>query len=234
MVLKDPRVRTCTGEDAELLIPPHPELRIYPAWLRERALEREPNYKGSWPNSDADAVSYLIETLKAGDWLDHWGTAIYGGKEFLISEPYHMNRERVDQLLRFCDALGLAFNIQSSGHHYPTLTMRIFVWPKEWSVGDHFCQEEEGYNKRAEPAKNEEASSKPTCLAQRQWRLDGIDIEIAICRLLESNQMFAFLPRGETSFDNVTFVAVDHRESFMLENPNWCDVSDAYVRKLRQ
>ena len=132
-MLIHPRVKVCSsGEEAELLIPPHLDLEVYPEWLRQRALERKPAYKAAWPNSDSDAVSALIEKIDAWDWLDHWGTAIYDGKEHLVSEPYHMNRERVDQLLRFCNELNLAVNIQASGHHYPTKTMRIFVWPKEW------------------------------------------------------------------------------------------------------
>lgn len=150
MIIKDTGVKTCSGTDAELIIPPHQDLDVYPGWLRQRALERVPDYKDLGPNSDAAALSELIHEMDAWDWLDHWGTAIYGGDEFLVSEPYHMNRERIDELLRFCDALNLAVNIQSSGHHYPTKTMRIYVWPKEWPVGDEFLQEEEGYENRAE------------------------------------------------------------------------------------
>jgi hypothetical protein len=145
MIIEGTGTKTCSGEDAELLIPPHVELHEYPGWLRKQALERVPEYKDAWPNSDSDAVSRLIAKIDAWDWLDHWGTAIYAGKERLVSEPYHMNRERIDQLLRFCDELNLAFNIQASGHHYPTKTMRIFVWPKGWPSGDHFLQEKEGY-----------------------------------------------------------------------------------------
>ena len=146
MIVSDPRVKVCSsGEEAELLIPPHLDLEVYPGWLRRRAVERNPAYKDAWPNSDSAAVSSLIEKIDAWDWLDHWGTAIYDGKEHLVSEPYHMNRERIDQLLRFCDELNLTFNIQASGHHYPTKTMRIFAWPKEWPAGDYFLQEKEGY-----------------------------------------------------------------------------------------
>jgi len=146
MIINDPRIKVCSsGEDAELLIPPHLDLETYPGWLRKRALERKPEYKDAWPNSDADAVSAWIEGIDAWDWLDHWGTAVYDGDEYLVSEPYHMNRERIDQLLRFCNELSLAVNIQASGHHYPTQTMRIFVWPREWPYGDDFLQEEEGY-----------------------------------------------------------------------------------------
>ncbi|MGO8735296.1 MAG: endonuclease NucS domain-containing protein [Terriglobia bacterium] len=146
MVVIHPRIKVCSsGEEAELLIPPHLDLETYPGWLRKRALERKPEYKDAWPNSDADAVSAVIASIDAWDWLDHWGTAIYAGKEHLVSEPYHMNRERIDQLLRFCNELNLAVNIQASGHHYPTKTMRIFAWPKEWTKGDYFLQEKEGY-----------------------------------------------------------------------------------------
>lgn len=146
MVINHPHVKVCSsGEEAELLIPPHLDLGAYPGWLRQRALERLPEYEDSWPNSDSDAVSALVARIDAWDWLDHWGTAVYAGKEHLVSEPYHMNRERIDQLVRFCNELNLAVNIQASGHHYPTKTMRIFVWPKEWTKGDYFLQEEEGY-----------------------------------------------------------------------------------------
>lgn len=150
MVIKDRRVKICSeGEVAELIIPPHPQLYEYPEWLTERAVERLPEYKDAWPGSGAVAVRSLIGEKAEGGWLDHWGTSIYGGRQHLVSEPYHMNRERIESLLSFCDALGLKFNIQSSGHHYPTLTMRIFVWPKEWPIGDHFCQEDEGYADQA-------------------------------------------------------------------------------------
>lgn len=152
MVVRHPHFKTCSsGEEAELLIPPHLELDTYPEWLRKRALERRPDYKDAWPNSDADAVSACVEGLDVWDWLDHWGTAVYAGKEHLVSEPYHMNRERIDQLLRFCDEFDLAVNIQASGHHYPTKTMRIFVWPKEWEKADYFLQEKEGYKDGVPP-----------------------------------------------------------------------------------
>jgi len=152
LIIRNTGLKTCSGEDAELVIPPHPELDVYPAWLRERALESAPELKDAWANSDAYAVSNLICGIGERDWLDHWGTAIYAGKEFLISEPYDMNREKIDQLLRFCDALNLAFSIQSSGHHYPTLTMRILVWPKEWPMSDELLFHDEAYEVRAESA----------------------------------------------------------------------------------
>jgi hypothetical protein len=152
------RIRTCDGQIPELIIPPHPKLDEYPRWLKDRALERAPQYKEAWPGSDKDAASSLIDEIDTWDWLDHWGTAVYGEDEFLVSEPYHMNRERIEELLRFCDTLNLVFNIQASGHHYPTQTMRVFVWPKEWNTGDEFCQESEGY---ADPC-----PSDPDCLAQ--------------------------------------------------------------------
>jgi hypothetical protein len=162
MIFKDPRIRTCSGEDAELIIPPHPDLDEYPEWLKGKALERFPKYKGAWPDSGADAVSHLIQDMDAWDWLDHWGTAVYDGQEFLVSEPYDMNREKIDQLLGLCDALKLAFSIQSSGHHYPTLTMRILVWPKEWPMRDEFCHEDEGYA--------DHAPSGQACLARSAGR----------------------------------------------------------------
>jgi hypothetical protein len=236
VIIKDPRVRTCSGEDAELLIPPHPDLRVYPGWLRDRSLERAPQQKEAGPNSDSDAVSKLIDEMDAGDWLDHWGTAIYGGREFLVSEPYHMNRERIDQLLRFCDALNLAVNIQSSGHHYPTLTMRIFVWPKEWPAGDYFLQEDEGYSDQAQSssAQMQADSSRLACRAHSEDHLSEADFEIAVCGLLQTKRMFAFVPQGEDHLDDVTFVAADHRESFVRENPSWRDVSEAYVKRRHQ
>ena len=147
MIINDARVRVCSsGEEAEIMIPPHLNLEAYPGWLKKRSLERKPDYKDAWPNSDADAVSALITSIDAWDWLDHWGTAIYAGREHLISEPYHLNRERLEQLLHFCDEFNLKVNIQASGHHYPTKTMRVFVWPKEWSKADYFLQEQEGYD----------------------------------------------------------------------------------------
>jgi hypothetical protein len=174
--------------------------------------------------------------MDAGDWLDHWGTAIYGGEEFLVSEPYHMNRERIDQLLRFCEALNLAFNIQSSGHHYPTLTMRIFVWPKDWSIGDHFCQEEEGYGEQEQSRTGEKRAkcSGQTCLAKPEPPPSEADIEIGLRRLLQAKRLYAFVQEGEDRFDNVTFVDAEHRESFVRENPTWRDVSGAYVNRRQQ
>jgi Holliday junction resolvase-like predicted endonuclease len=152
MVINHPRVKVCSsGEEAEILIPPHVNLEEYPEWLKKRAVERKPDYKDAWPNSDSDAVSALIASINAWDWLDHWGTAIYAGTEHLVSEPYHMNRKRIEQLLRFCDEFNLKVNIQASGHHYPTKTMRIFVWPREWTKGDHFLQEPEGYKDGVPP-----------------------------------------------------------------------------------
>jgi hypothetical protein len=236
VLIKDPRFRTCSGEDAEFLIPPRPDLRVYPGWLSQRALERAPELRDAWPNSDADAVGKLIDEMDAGDWLDHWGTAIYGGKEFLVSEPYHMNRERIGQLLRFCDALNLAFNIQLSGHHYPTLTMRIFVWPMEWPVGDYFCQEQEGYDEQPEAGTGEKGArvSAPACRAKPESPPSEADMEIVLCTLLQAKRVFAFLPDGEDRLDRVTIVHGEHRESFVRENPTWRDVSDAYVNRRRQ
>ncbi len=34
MIVSDPRVKVCSsGEEAELLIPPHLDLEVYPGWL---------------------------------------------------------------------------------------------------------------------------------------------------------------------------------------------------------
>lgn len=150
MIIGHTGIKTCSGEDADLVIPPHPELDEYPAWLKERALEREPELMGTGEDSGAAAVDRIIREIGECDWLDHYGTAVWVGKEFLISEPYGMNREMIDQLLHFCDALNLVFKIQASGHHCPTKTMRILVWPKEWDVLDEQSFYEDSYDLRPE------------------------------------------------------------------------------------
>jgi len=52
--------------------------------------------------------------------------------------------------VRFCDSLDLVFSIQASGHHNPTKTMRILIWPKEWPQADELEFDVAAYKVRAQ------------------------------------------------------------------------------------
>lgn len=205
MIIRNSGVKTCAGEDAELIFPPHPDLDEYPGWLREKALERMPELRDAWPNSGSDAISRWIREIGNQDWMDHWGTAIYAGKEYLISEPYDMNREKIDELVRFCDALNLAFTIQASGHHYPSQTMRILVWPKEWRHSDEFLAHEEEYEVRAK------------FLAESEWARECQARAAESMRLYSSNQV-ATRSTDDDDERNSGFILEEHLRDYLSHN----------------
>lgn len=206
MIIKNSGIKTCDGSDAELIIPPHPELDEFPGWLKERALARYPDLRDAFPASDTHAVNQWLRAVGEHDWLDHWGTVLYDGDEYLASEPYDLNKEKVQQLVRFCEALQLKFSIQAAGHHYPTQTMRILVWPSEWSHTDELLFEGEGYQ------------VKPEYLAQSAWAQE------CKARALETLRALALNSGMETSEGGagagIEFALESHLRDYLAKNPS--------------
>lgn len=103
-----------------------------PAWLKRRitveARRRIPGILVSqYGRYD------LLRLVGASDrWLDHWGTTRTWGREIFVSEPYGLTADAVEELLEFCRVLNLGFDFDATSSHFPTRTLRIMMWPREW------------------------------------------------------------------------------------------------------
>ncbi|MDB5387380.1 MAG: hypothetical protein JWM11_3026 [Planctomycetaceae bacterium] len=108
-----------------------PELHKMPIWLRpliNDAIRRKLLPK---PYHPLDAWFALQHATKAsgGDlWVDHVGRIkLPNGVQQLISEPYGITDEGQTQLSRFCELLGLRFEIQDESWWFPNNTIRVTI-----------------------------------------------------------------------------------------------------------
>jgi hypothetical protein len=103
-----------------------------PAWLRNCLGRRLCG--GTWTAKvSVPGASFLVS--HEGErpyWLDHWGTTHHRGKEVFVCEPYGLGSKHVGMLMEFCQALNLDYEVSACSYHYPTQTLRILIWPREW------------------------------------------------------------------------------------------------------
>lgn len=92
-----------------------------PKWLKKRL---RPHHL------DLTCYTPAHPLLNGADWLDHWGTAIEGGKEAFVSEPYQLTAEAMRGLLHFATVLDLSVIVYASGAYYPTHCLRIILTPR--------------------------------------------------------------------------------------------------------
>lgn len=69
-----------------------------------------------------------------GAFLDHEGWLEKSdGHEYLVTEPYGIDSVNLAKMIAFLDKFGWAFNIKGLTGHYPSRTICIEIFPKEWS-----------------------------------------------------------------------------------------------------
>jgi hypothetical protein len=70
-----------------------------------------------------------------GRFLDHQGWLEKDGKDYLVTEPYGINSIDLAKMIPFLDKFGWAFNIKGISGHYPSRTICIEIFPKEFRYG---------------------------------------------------------------------------------------------------
>lgn len=87
-----------------------------PKWLKKRLVPHK---------LDLTCYTPAHPLLNGAEWLDHWGTAIEGGEEAFVSEPYQLTAEGMRSLLHFAEVLNLSVIVHASSAYYPTHSVRI-------------------------------------------------------------------------------------------------------------
>jgi len=111
---------TTIASEKDELVPAVRKHRL-PLWLKDRLKA------GTGLKRDSDVMHAFQSKFADGGWLDHWGTAVYGEDEMLVSEPYGLTGYGVACLREFCTRFGLEFRIDAESRHYPGKTLRIIV-----------------------------------------------------------------------------------------------------------
>jgi hypothetical protein len=76
---------------------------------------------------------FVNESSKHGHFLDHSGWLEKSdGREYLVSEPYGIDSAALTKMIAWLDTFGWAFNIKGLSGHYPSRTICIEIFPKEW------------------------------------------------------------------------------------------------------
>jgi hypothetical protein len=198
----------------EFFVPPPVGRRLeFPSWLIEKA---------------GDLVSLDQVITEIGDgWLDHWGTSEYAGEEWLVSEPYTLGSEALQQLLLFAHRFGLGVSIQASGAHRPGETMRVMLRPKGGYV-EEFLQEHEGYH----PNRPHE-EPRPIDAGYLKRRFSEAEIDAALCAAIASGDLFAFV-ETDTGLDDVFIVHKSRLGEFKDDHPAARDVSRDFIKRHSQ
>jgi hypothetical protein len=188
---------------------------------------------GEFPNWLIEKAGELVSldgviTELGDDWLDHWGTATYAGKEWLVSEPYTLSGRALRQLLSFAERLGLGVSVQASGAHRPGQTMRVMLRLK----GDYeegFLQEHEGYH----PNRPRRESGPIRAGNFEVHSMSEVQLDTALCASISKGDLFAFVDT-ETEGSDLIIVANSRLEEFKRDHPSAQDVSKSFIRRHSQ
>ncbi len=145
----NPTLTDGSGKEYPALVPHAVISGCFPEWLKQRVLQKFPaerSTKHLWADR---RIGELSREGGSDRWLDHWGIANYGGKQFLASEPYSLEDSEIQALQRFCRTLNLEYVIQAFSHHYPTRTFRIMIWPKDWNIPPNLLEDLSNYQTRS-------------------------------------------------------------------------------------
>ncbi len=118
------------GKFTEITIPFHPKSGRLPGWLNQRIRTFLKAKRGQ----EWDALCGVAQY----PWFDHWGIVRYDDRDCLVSEPYGLGLAELEKVVRFCRTLNLQLNLSALGSHYPTQTMRLLFYPKEWEGDSDF------------------------------------------------------------------------------------------------
>lgn len=98
--------------------------------------EGKPLVTGDIPCTEVEehaAFLFVGESTKHGRFLDHSGWLEKSdGREYLVAEPYRINSDDLTKMIAFLGKFGWAFNIKGLSGHYPSRTICIEIFPKEW------------------------------------------------------------------------------------------------------
>jgi hypothetical protein len=126
---------------------PRPLDMFMPAWFVEGVRRVYPNE--GWedlsgrPEGDVETtcteiednamILFVNESSSNGHFLDHSGWREKSdGRDYLITEPYGIDSTDLKKMIAFLDQFGWAFNIKGLSGHYPSRTICIEIFPKEW------------------------------------------------------------------------------------------------------
>ncbi len=93
---------------------------------------------GPYPKHHLPVVHAACQTTPDGrpeHWLDHHGETFDRGESCFVSEPYHVTERDHRSVARFCEVLGLEYEIQSNGWHFPGEVVRILIRESDPKVG---------------------------------------------------------------------------------------------------
>lgn len=93
---------------------------LVPKWVREKLRLNE---QTTLPMALHDIC--IRGKLGRMGWLDHWGTVTHGRESYLVSEPYDIGQEDLEQLCLVADVLNANVTIHGMSTHNPGNTIRI-------------------------------------------------------------------------------------------------------------
>ncbi len=118
------------GRFEEIALPTLPKSGRLPNWLKQRIH----TFIGAKKGYELDALCGIA----VYPWFDHWGIVRYGEMDCLVSEPYILGLSDLEAVARFCRTLNLEVNLSALGAHFPTQTIRLLFYPKEWTIDPSF------------------------------------------------------------------------------------------------
>ncbi len=104
------------------------KLHHTPKWLKQRIAQRVGR------GCDLhDAIQRTASDLPPSYWLDHWGsTKLDNGDVAFVSEPYGLNTEAMQGVLRFAYVLGLRVSVRAASEWNPSGgTIRVEFTPND-------------------------------------------------------------------------------------------------------
>ena len=116
--------------------PPRDLFNTPAPWIIE-AMKRAYPQHSFWPhaeNLDNGEQEAAVSILSAHDhtndgFLDHAGWVDEEGRgTILISEPYGLSADGLEDLQSLCTNAGLTYRIVGFSNHYPSRTLRIEIW----------------------------------------------------------------------------------------------------------
>jgi hypothetical protein len=111
------RNEPCEPQQAERALPV--QSGEIPGWLQRRM------------DRCGDDVLYRGPMDSDPRWLDHWGTSRDArGHEVFVSEPYHLDTEKLRRVLAFCERYDLEVEVKGSSDWFPTKAIRLEFRPQ--------------------------------------------------------------------------------------------------------
>jgi hypothetical protein len=98
-----------------------------PKWLKDRLKQAQKEGRLGATHPWESLLQAAADASGGHHWLDHWGTTMWGGHEWFVSEPYNLDWDILQELQKFAEILGQRFRIDANSWHYPGRTIRIML-----------------------------------------------------------------------------------------------------------